>query len=68
MIVGHNVHDARFVNALWLIEAQPVRGAPTAIVTSDHKALVSELFHDLDEITRHLAETKIDVVGAWRGQ
>ena len=64
MIVGHNIHDAGLEYALWLIETQPVRGAPAAIVTGNHKALISELLHDLDEIACHLAETKIDVVGS----
>src|SRR5262245_36655269 len=68
MIVGYHVHDARFENALWLIEAQPVRGAPTAIVTGNHKALISELFHDLNEIACHLAEAEIDVIWARLGK
>src|SRR5262249_27295643 len=55
---------ARFDNALWLIEAQPVRGPPTAVVTGNHKALISKLFHYLDEIACHLAKAEIDVVWA----
>ena len=51
-----------------LIQAQPVHGPRTAIVTGDHEALVSELFHDFDEIAPHLAEAEVDVVGTRFGQ
>ena len=69
VIVGHNVHDAGFIDALGMIETQSVRRAAAAIVTGDHEAPISELLHDFDEIARHRAKAEIDIVGAriWQG-
>src|SRR5262249_30063611 len=68
MIIGHNVHDACLDDALGMIETQPMRCTPAAVVTCDHEALVSEVLHDLDEIACHLAKAEIDVIGPRIGQ
>ena len=61
MIVGHNIHDARFGDALGMIETQPVGGARTTIMTGDHEALMAKLLPGTDPV-----HTMVDMIASLR--
>jgi hypothetical protein len=68
VIIGHDIHDTGFDDALGVVETHAVRRASAPIVPCDHEALIPELLHDLDEIARHLAKTEVDIIRTCIGQ
>ena len=64
----HDVDQRELVDEPGMVEREPVRDAPAAVVSDDGEALVAERAHQRDEVAGHRALAVLGVVELGRGR
>ena len=58
-----DVDDAQLLDALGMVDREPVRHAPAPVVSAQEEALATKRVHHADEVERHRAFAVVAVVG-----